>query len=174
MGLFGLEHPLGKDVASIYTALSDGVINLEGKPGQNPNIKLNYEKPDVSGVGVATLRIADWGTEDMTAIYYPVESDEADVTWQSLCEDGFEPVRQRIYTRDLLGRGFNLTINRKQVLTPYVQFDVLDDGVLLAVDDEGEQVVAFGRYESENYDLFDRMARHYSSVRAVLELTDVA
>lgn len=174
MGLFGLEHPLGKDVATIYTALSEGAIDLERIPNQNPNIKLNYENPEKSGVGVATLRIADWRTEDITAIYYPVDADPGDVTWQALCEDGFEPVRQRIFTRDLLGRGFSLTINRKQVLSPYVQFDVIDEGVLLAVEDEGDQVVAYGRYESENYDLFNRMARNYSSVRAVLELTNAA
>ncbi|MBA2278865.1 hypothetical protein H0V99_00265 [Candidatus Saccharibacteria bacterium] len=168
MSLFESVHPLGQEVETIQSALAAGLISDDLKLPEH--LRIAYTDPLTSGDGVGVLRIADWQTDNVTQVLFPILPNVEDTTWEIHSNEGPLSVRQRIFTRDVLGRNFPVTLNKNPVETPYLQFDLVDEGVVFSVQDQDEQKVAFGGFESECYEMLAKLARHTSSIRAVLQL----
>jgi hypothetical protein len=168
MAFSEFEHPLGQEVEGIHSALLSGM--LAGEVEIPEHIKLNYEDP-ISGNGIGTLRIADWKTENITAVYFPVISD--DETWKlEFHDDSIEPiqVKQRVFTRDILGRSFPVTIADTKIESSFLRIDIFDGGAVMFANDNGRLVPATARYESEAYDIVHQIARTQSSISALVDL----
>jgi hypothetical protein len=172
MALHEIEHPLGIDLETIHTAVSMGFI--KEMVAQEPDLKVDYKDPLELGYKIAEIRIADWRNENITGIYYPFAVEPDDTDWQIKTDDEFLPVRQRVHTRDLLGRGFPLTMGEDSFVSPYLQFDVIDEGIVLSGEDRGEKKLGLGRFEGNTYDTMDLLARHQSSILAILRLAEAA
>ncbi|MDQ3064992.1 MAG: hypothetical protein M3Q36_01850 [bacterium] len=162
MAVFELEHPLGQDLEALQGGLFIGFEDLRKKLPDE--IAINYEDAMTSGVGVSTLRIANWATKNQAVLYYPLAVEETDTNWLVGDKDDPEPahVRHRIHVRDMLGRGFNFKLlgqDENYALTPYMQFDVIDDGIVTSAQIDGEVVQYFGQFESGGYDTLAVAAR---------------
>ena len=176
MSIYESVHPLGQEVETIHNALLSGMLDDESiMKAIPPHLKLNYQDPISSGDGVGVLRIADWESENMTGIFFPVavaEEETSDWVHKVVNDDVPErKVSHRLFTKDLLGRGFPVhTELGKQCLSDFLRFDVVEDGVIFIASEKEELLPIYGKYESENYDLITRIAHSQSSVRAILDL----
>jgi hypothetical protein len=161
-------HPLGQELEQIQGAVSAGMADT---PDFLPShIKLNYEDPITSGVGVGTLRVADWQRESVTDIIYPIVVDPEDPEWiVSFGQDIFR-VRQKIFSKDLLGRGFPVTIDGEQIVTPYMRFDLIDPGIVFTAEHNQSTRSYLGQFDSQTYGTFAHIARRHASVMEVTEL----
>jgi hypothetical protein len=167
MSLSECIHPLAQDIDLLHGALLSGM--LEDFSAHLPqSIKVNYEDP-IGGAGVGTLRIADWEGENMSAVYFPVITD--DPTWK--IEKGVEKTLDaagRVFIRDLLGRGFPINIDNEQILSSFMRFDIVGSGIVFFCGVEGDYLPVLAEVDTENYDMFNEWARTYSSLQPLVDL----
>ncbi len=163
-----IPHPLNVDLDMLHASLLSGM--LEEDLGMPPHLKVNFEDP-LAGNGVGTLRVADWLTDNMVAVYFPIASDDDTWTLKFTHPKDLEmPVLQRIFVRDMLGRGFPVTLADLDFVSPFLRFDVVPDGLVFYTSRDGELTPAMGKFSGETYDTLERMARRNASLDAILEL----
>lgn len=174
MAEFDVGHPFGQQVESIHTSLQLGFLTVGKVTEMSPQLKVYYEDPLTVHSGVATIRVADWETENHSAIYVPLVVDPTDTTWQVECEHGRLPVRQRVITKDFLGRCIPVKLDGREVSSPYVQVDVVDEGLVFSVKDGQKITIAYGEYEGQTYDRVSRFMGWMSGVTKLSRLVGIA
>jgi len=166
-----MSHPFAAELEIISTALISGMADQEGIAPEH--LKINFEDPLSEGSGgVATLRFADWKTENQGVLYVPFVIEEDDTVWKVQCEEGLVSVYARLFVRDMLGRGFPYYVDGRKKVTTYMQYDVIDEGIVFSaqpVDDE-QVDLQFGAYDGDTYDRLATIARNQASIAAILEL----
>jgi hypothetical protein len=168
MATFELEHPLGRSIELIHGAVAAGMIETMPMPEA-----LHVEYMDVfsTGDGVAALEVIDFEAETKTQMLIPIFPDLADTAWEIGSDDGPKKVYSRLFTRDLRDRKYPLTFGEEDIISEYIQFDIIAEGIIFSgKTQDDERKISFGEYESENYELFNRLARHQSGVQALLAL----
>lgn len=161
-------HPLNTDLDMLHNSLICGMLDEGSELPEN--LKVIFEDP-LAGNGVGTLRVADWFTDNMVAVYFPIASDDETWTLKFTHPKELEmPVLQRIVVRDMLGRGFPVKLAELEFVSPFLRFDVVPDGVVFYSARDGELTPAMGKLFGETYDTLDRMARENASLDPILNL----
>ncbi len=171
MEILGSSHPLENECDVIHGAMLLGLAERDDIIPEN--LALNFEDAFASGVGISTLRIADWASKTQAVLYSPVAVPDDDPTWLVGCEEGFERVKHRIFIRDILSRGFHLRFGNTEDLTPYLQFDVISEGIVLSAKPGEQTITSYGEFESETYDVFIASARLRASIAELATLAAV-
>ncbi|MDQ3093751.1 MAG: hypothetical protein M3Q70_01055 [bacterium] len=164
------EHFLADELLFVQEIVS---ANPEAVQERLPSdYALNYHNFFASGDGVNTIRIANWATKNQGVLYQPVRVRKNDTTWQ-VRGNGSDifPVRHRVYVVDMLGRGFNFRLNENEdeefSLTPYMQFDVIDEGIVLSMKLNGEVEQHLAEVGSVAYDSLAITARSLANLDTI-------
>ncbi len=169
MAIYESVHPVGQDMEKIQGALLLGLAD-SGRALPD-NLALNYEDAFTSGLGVSTLRVANWATKNQIAMYFPLAVPEDDPTWLVECEDGHTPIKQRVIIEDMLGRGFGLRFGGIKDLSAYLQFDIIKDGIVLSAKPGEQTITAYGEFESEAYDALSASVRITGGIAELAEIS---
>ncbi len=172
MSDFSLAHPLGQQLETVHTAVAMGMIT--DKLREFPYLKVNYKDPMELGLDYGTIRIANWNTDNMTAAIFPLADEVDDESWKIVTDEGTRAVRQRVIVKDILGRGYSLSIDGHDFISSYVQFDVIDDGVVIVGEDAHAPIRGLGRFEGRIYDFIAEKALIESSLLPLVELAQAA
>ncbi len=137
-------------------------------------LKASYRNPIETGDETSTLCIADWEHERQADVLVPMNPDPSSFVWQAKVGAEFVRVRARVYAQDILGRGIPLNLGRLRIVSPYVQVDVLDAGLVISGYADGEVHQGFAPYDGPTYRSLYKTARTLANVEQLLLLAQAA
>lgn len=173
MAEFKLDHPLGRDIEVLHGAMLAGMADqtdlFTGKT------KVEFVDAINSKRGVSKLTIESLVTRNVTTIELPLQVEEDDREWLVTSNGGAVAVAQRINIKRLgndlftvaLGKGTEEAIT---VATPFLQFDIVQEGVLFSVDVNGNGFGCYGEYDDQIYANYASLVRKQASIGELLIL----
>ncbi len=158
-------HPLRESMDTIMSGFSAGIPEVEGiVPDHMDAEYLDPFKHD----GVAHLWIANWATKRRSLYMFPYMVDEDNTQWKVDRAGEPVPVRQRLFVQEILLRPINLNAEGTLYSPSYLQFDIVDEGIMLSFKvgaaENVEEKVFFGALETEIYDDYLKLAHDQASI----------
>ncbi len=167
MALFEVEHPAAREITMIMRAAE---LCL-GKSDLMPLFtKLKYRSPLETESGAAILHIANWDTNNMSTIQVPIFSTlESNLTVTT--EEGKQLTGARIVVVDFLGQPFKIEVDEleQKIPAPYIQFDLIPEGLVFTAETEVAPVLKYGIFESDLYFGLAATLRNQASLDELFE-----
>ena len=163
MTMFETEHPIALEIKTISAALDEGFADSKFMPTE---LTLSYISPLETFDGSAIVKFSDAATENVGAIFIPVFSNPLISSHLNVMnKDGFKLTIARIKLADINGRDFPITIGGEDQPSEYIQFDVVEEGVIFSAKPNGQYISSLGEFESEMYDSWTNMAEKQGSIK---------
>jgi hypothetical protein len=169
MAIYEMAHPLGQEIELVYGAISAGMLT-------SPDVRLpeslmvTVTDPFAHEDGVVAITVTDLEYENRSEIIIPIAPKIEDTSWEVCFDDGDTPVRQRVFVQDMYGERFPVTVGDAVFESPFLRFDITDEGIIFSAKDDEERRLSYGEYEGELYDAFSRFARELSCLHKLVTL----
>lgn len=163
MSMFEAEHPIAEKMKTISAALDKGLVESSFMPTE---MSLSYISPIESVDGTAKINFVDSETENVGVIIIPVfTNSQTSTDFNVMNQDGAKLTSARIYLRDIKLRDFPISIGVEDLPSEYIQFDVVEEGVIFSAKPNGQLISSTGLFESSLYDSWSKMAEKYGSIK---------